>query len=211
VIVSVISGNKIIFCEGEPYSLDYLLLNRLLETIKVPFITVSVGGKFSFSTFARGYFSKKRERQKEEHQNYIVSRDRDFDAIPTQDVHLLKLDTRLGNKNVFLTHKACIENYLIDDTLIHEYWAEKYTEKQEKPASKWGHGDSPGLEAISKWIQNSAEKIKDYQVIRWALSDLIRESNIHSRLKTTWTDSSGNLPDSLLIEDCLLQGINLIR
>jgi hypothetical protein len=136
-----------------------------------------------------------------------------FDVSPTKDAQLLQLDTKSGNKNIFLTHKACIENYLIDADLIHKYWAEKYREKQDNPVSKWGHGDSPGVEAISEWIQASAEKIRDYQVVRWALSDLIRESNTNLRLKTTWTGGSGNLPDpeSLTIEDCSSQGIELIK
>ena len=35
--------------------------------------------------------------------------------------------------------------------------------------------------------------------------------NTHSRLKTTWTGGSGNLPPSLTIDDCLSEGIKLIN
>ncbi len=100
-----------------------------------------------------------------------------------------------------LTHRACIENYLIDANQIHAYWSEKYIEKQQYPASKWGHGDFPGIETISEWIESSSKAIKEYQVVRWALSDLIRMSNSYARLKTTWTGGSENLPTSLKIKD----------
>ncbi len=204
--MSVITGNKIIFCEGKQYSLDYSLLNRLVDTIQGEPTIVPAGSKFTFSIFAQGYFYP----DEVYNQRYVVFRDRDFDAIPTSDVQLLKLDTISGYKNIMLTHRACIENYLIDADQIHAHWSKKYMEKQQYP-SKWGHGDSPGIETISEWIENSSKNIKDYQVVRWALSDLIRMSNTHSRLKTTWTGASGKLPVSLAIEDCQSEGINLIN
>ncbi len=129
--MSVITGKKIIFCEGKQYSLDYILLNRLVDNIQGDPTIVPAGSKFTFSIFAQGYF----------------------------------------------------------------YPGEAYN--QRNPASKWGHGDSPGIEAISEWIENSSKAIKEYQVVRWALSDLIRMSNSYSRLKTTWTGGSGKLPTSL--------------
>jgi hypothetical protein len=206
-MMSVITGKRIVFCEGKPNSLDYRLLNRLVETIRDAPTIVPASSKFTFSMFAQGYFYH----DKAHSQKYVVFRDRDFDTEPTQDVRLLTLDTNLGNKNILLTYRSCIENYLIDAEPIHAYWSDKYEEKRQYPASRWGHGDSPGIEVIAKWIENSSKNIKDYQAVRWALSDLIRESNTHSRLKTTWTGGSGKLPDSLAIGNCLSEAINLIK
>ncbi len=154
-ILSVIAGKKIIFCEGKQYSLDYSLLNRLVDIIQGEPTIVPAGSKFTFSIFAQGYFYP----DEAYNQKYIVLRDRDFDAMPSSNVQLLKLDTRLGNKNILLTHRACIENYLIDANQIHAYWSEKYVEKEQYPASKWGHGDSPGIKAISEWIVKIVQKI----------------------------------------------------
>lgn len=100
--MSVVRG-KVIFCEGKQTSLDFRLLNRIVENLltNTPTIVPS-GGKFTFSTFVQGYFSK----DGATNQPYIIFRDRDFDANPTADISLLRLNS------MFLTHRACVENYL---------------------------------------------------------------------------------------------------
>jgi hypothetical protein len=150
----------VIFCEGDRDSLDQLLLRRILQQYPVPNRPriVPAGGKFTFTQFAQGYFfPKKRSDQK-----YLVFRDRDFDAIPTPDPKLIQLG------RMYLTHRACVENYLLDAKLIDAYWQEQYAQKQENPTSKWGHGDSPGVEEIATWIEESARSLTDYQAVRWA-------------------------------------------
>jgi hypothetical protein len=112
---------------------------------------------------------------------------------------------------MLLTHRACVENYLINADLIHNYWHTKYLEKQENPISKWGHGDSPGIEAISAWIEEAARSLQDYQTVRWALADLLQSSTTRHQLKTTWTGGSGKLPTSLTIQDCKIQAVELIH
>ncbi|MEH2313606.1 MAG: hypothetical protein V7K35_19895 [Nostoc sp.] len=190
--MSVVSG-KIIFCEGKKTSLDFRLLNRVVENLLTnkPTIVPS-GSKFTFSVFVQGYFS----REGEPNQQPIIFRDRDFDAKPTTNIGLIELNSML------LTHRACVENYLFNADLIHNYWHTKYIEKQENPTSKWGHGDSPGVEAISGWIEEAARSLQDYQTVRWALADLLQSSASRHQLKTTWTGGSGKLPFSLTLHDC---------
>ena len=114
--MSVVSG-KIVFCEGIPTSLDSLLLNRLLDKISGERVTiVGSGGKFTFSVFATGYFAQRGTAN----QPYLVFRDRDFDRRPSGNIQLLEF----GRLPMFLTHRACIENYLLDAALIHAYWTE---------------------------------------------------------------------------------------
>lgn len=201
--MSVISSSKVIFCEGTENSLDTFLLDRILETItgQKPTI-VPYGSKFSFSVFAQGYFAKTASNQK-----YLSLRDRDFDVQPSADVELIPLN----NKKIWLTHRTCIENYLLDAELIHQYWSEKYQEKQDNPSSKWGHNNSPGKEAISAWIESGARSIKDYQAVRWALGDLAGIDIARTHLKTTWTKGSGQLPSSLILQDCENEAIQLIN
>jgi hypothetical protein len=171
--VSVVSG-KIIFCEGKQSSLDFRLLNRVVENILTNKPTiVPAGSKFTFSVFVQGYFS----REGATNQQYIIFRDRDFDAKPTANIELIPLNSML------LTHRACVENYLINADLIHNYWHTKYLEKQENPISKWGHGDSPGIEAISAWIEEAARSLRDYQTVRWALADLLQSSTTRTLKK----------------------------
>ncbi|MCD8486443.1 MAG: DUF4435 domain-containing protein [Desertifilum sp.] len=202
--MSVVSSGKVIFCEGKQRSLDIQLVERILEEIPTERPTiVSSGSKFTFSIFAQGYFFPNETPR----EGYLVFRDRDFDAQPPDSAQLIQL----GNQRIWLTYRACVENYLIDAELIDTYWREQYTEKQENPISKWGHGNSPGIEIIAQWIEASARSLQDYQAVRWALGDLLRLGAARSQLKTTWTAGSGKLPSSLLLQDCQTEALRLIQ
>jgi hypothetical protein len=98
---------------------------------------------------------------------------------------LITLGHKSGNQSFTLTYRACIENYLLDASLIDQYWQEKHQEKTDNPASKWGHGDSPGISVIKDWLKSSAEEIRFYQAVRWALGDLLIEGIARDQLKTT--------------------------
>ncbi|MFB2880655.1 hypothetical protein [Floridanema aerugineum] len=202
--MSVVSSSKIIFCEGKQSSLDIQLLERVLETLPTERPTiVSSGSKFTFSVFAQGYFFP----QEIGNQRYLVFRDRDFDAQPSEEVRLIQL----GGQRIWLTHRACIENYLLEPDLIDAYWREKYIEKLENPNSKWGHGDSPGIDRITQWIETAARSLQEYQSVRWALGELLLSSATRAQLKTTWTGGSGQLPLSLAVQDCRTEAITLIN
>lgn len=195
-------GDKVIFCEGKQTSLDFRLINRIIENLSInkPTIVPS-GSKFTFTVFMDGYFSRSETTNKK----YIIFRDRDFDTKPTDNIQLVSLGSML------LTHRACVENYLLDSDLIHNYWFTKYIEKQNNPISRWGHGDSPGITAISTWIEQAAKSLQDYQVVRWALADIIELSASRQQLKTTWTGGSGKLPFSLTLQECQSEGLRLIN
>jgi len=208
VIVSVVSGGRTIFCEGKQSSLDYELLSRLVEGISSDRCTIiPAGSKFTFSIFAQGYFFPNEVIS----QRYIVFRDRDFDVQPTSTIQLLQLGNRLGNRTIALTYRSCIENYLLDPDLIHTYWKAKYAEKLDNPTSTWAHGNSPGVEAISIWIESCAKNLQFYQAVRWALGDLLRMSTAREQLKTTWTGGSGKLPELLDLQSCQNQALELIN
>jgi len=208
VIVSVVSGGRTIFCEGKQSSLDYKLLTKIVDGISGDKPTIiPAGNKFTFSIFAQGYFHP----NEVESQRYIVFRDRDFDVKPTPNIELLQLSNRLGNRSIALTHRSCVENYLLNTDLIHTYWAAKYTEKIEYPTSKWAHGDSPGRETIAEWIESSARNLQFYQAVRWALADLLSMSAARAQLKTTWTGGSGKLPESLDLQSCQNRALELVH
>jgi hypothetical protein len=197
--MSVVSG-KVIFCEGKEKSLDMRLLDRVVENLKDRPTIVPAGSKFTLSVFAQGYFSRASTNRKG-----IIFRDRDFDTNPTDKIQLLEL------KQMFLSHRACVENYLLNADLIDAYWVTKYREKQDNPTSKWGHKNSPGIEDISAWIENAAKSLLEYQAVRWALADLLQSSTSRTQLKTTWTGGSGKLPQSLALPDCKTAAVELIN
>lgn len=197
--MSVVSG-KVIFCEGKEESLDMRLLQKVVENLQEQPTIVPAGSKFTLSVFAQGYFSKASTNRKG-----IIFRDRDFDTNPTDKIQLLEL------KRMFLSHRACVENYLLNADLIHAYWVTKYQEKQDNPTSKWGHKNSPGIEDISAWIENAAKSLLEYQAVRWALADLLQSSTSRTQLKTTWTGASGKLPQSLALPDCKTAAVELIN
>lgn len=197
--MSVVNG-KFIFCEGKEKSYDRALVNRILDGISGVTIVPS-GGKFNFSGFIDGYLDSQSNIS---HQNYIIFRDRDFDEEPSSNIALI----RLGK--YYLTHRACVENYFLDADLIDSYWQEKYREKQDNPSSKWGHGNSPGVGLISQWIESAARNLAEYQAVRWSLGNLSQNAAGRSQIKTTWTGGSGQLPYSLVLDDCSTEAIKLI-
>lgn len=99
----------------------------------------------------------------------MISLIQKFDVPPTKNIKLLELNVR-GRTIAFLTHRACVENYLLDANLIDAYWEMKSKEKQESSKSghknKWGHSDSPGVADISAWIEDSARKLQAYLASR---------------------------------------------
>lgn len=209
--------DKVIFCEG---NLDVGVLNKVVENQFNNITIVAAGGKFSFSTFIQGYFSsieentkdknndkQNQEEQKKAAKKYITFRDRDFDTEPTSEIKLLQID-KLGNRS-FLSHRTCIENYLLDPELIHQYWNTQYAEKLENPTIfKWEHKDSPGVDKINQWIEEAAKILRDYQVVRWALGNLCQLSASRKQLETKWTNK---IPDSLGLSDCKNKALSLIH
>lgn len=198
--MSVVNG-KFIFCEGKEKSYDRALINQILDGI--PGVTIiPSGGKFNFSGFIDGYLDSQSNIN---HQNYIIFRDRDFDKEPSSNIGLI----RLGK--YYLTHRACVENYFLDADLIDSYWREQYrVKKEDHPSSKWGHGNSPGVEVISEWIELAARNLAEYQAVRWSLGNLSQNIAGRSQIRTTWTGGSGQLPSSLVLEDCRIKAGQLI-
>ncbi len=201
--MSVVGGViKLVFCEGEDESspdklasLDKRLLSRLLVGRPPTAVIIPVGGKQQMRGFIRGRLAAP-----DTTQSYLALRDRDFDAEPPTTVSLIQF--RSGQP-IYMCHRAAIENYLIDSTLIHKYW----TESSKGPA--WQHGDSPGEDTIRSWITQAASDIAKYQAIRWSLATL-KPADRWPEMSTTWTKGSGHLPNSLDERECNEQAKKLI-
>ncbi len=152
--MGIICG-AMVFCEGKPSSLDFTVLDRLLT--KKPVAIVPAGGKQGMRSFIDGRLSNTRDQPP-----YLAFRDRDFDRKPPQKPCLIPLT----GKPIFLSFRACIENYLLSANLLDRYWRESAR------GPRWNYGPSPGVEEIDEWIKKSAQKIAVYQAVRWALATL---------------------------------------
>jgi hypothetical protein len=191
--MSVISQGKLLFCEGKPNSLDYAILSRLVnQSVTI----IPAEGKQGLKAFAKGRLSS----YSRQAPRYLIFRDRDFDASPPTSPQLIPLAS--GNQ-VVCTYRACIENYVLEAELLHQYW-------QDRAATpKWQYGPSPTLEHLKNWIAAGAKSISDYQAVRWALASLMPKSG-WPKVETTWTEGSGKLPHSLQLDECKKKAEQLI-
>jgi hypothetical protein len=185
----------VIFCEGRPGSLDDLLLSHILPIGGA--LIKPVGGKRGMRAFIEGHLTSYSEASRPA---YLGFRDRDFDVEPPGHPELIRLR---GEKTIWLTHRAAIENYFIDADLIWQYWAER------EDAPKWAHGPALSVTEIEGHIRASARELVDYQAVRWALSRL-KPGPRWPEIRATWTTGSGDIPASLGYDDCLNQACRLI-
>jgi hypothetical protein len=187
-------SSKIIFCEGRPESLDDLLLGHIVPLGQV--LVQPVGGKYGLRAFIEGYLGSYRGAQP----HYVGFRDRDFDVEPPERSELIRLP---GEKPIWLSYRAAIENYLIDADLLWQYW----TERENTP--RWAHGPALSIDEIKAHIQESARELADYQAVRWALAKL-KPGPRWPNVRTTWTRGSGFIPSSLDYGNCLDQARQLV-
>lgn len=134
-----------IFCEGKD---DSLLLHGFLDS-SGPLI-VPTGGKRGFKSFIDGYCSAYKSVPP-----YVGFRDRDFDIKPPEYPQLIRLH---GEKPIWATYRACIENYFIDADTIIAAW--------EKVGANRQVGNHPGQDSLQEIITNSAHEISAYQAVR---------------------------------------------
>ncbi len=184
----------IVFCEGRPGSLDDLFLHHLIPPGRA-FIR-PVGGKQAMRAFIEGYLGAYVGAVP----RYLGFRDRDFDFEPPPDPQPIRLP---GEKPIWVSYRAAVENYLIDADLIWEYWEER------KDTPAWQHGPPLSKDEIESRIHESARALVGYQAVRWALASL-KPGPRWPELRTTWLAGSGRLPPSLAYGDCLEEAHRLV-
>ena len=188
---------RLIFCEGQPDSLDSALLGR----VKPPDAQISpVGGKYGMGAFIQGRISGYKPNQCPD---CLGFRDRDFDIEPPDKPELIRFSKPQNKIPIWLTHRACIESYFIDAKLLHDYW------EQSAIGPRWQHGQPPTVQEIQKKIFQAARELADYEATRWALAKL-KPGPRWPEIETTWTDGSGHLPRSLEFNDCLTEARMLV-
>ncbi len=134
--------------------------------------------------------------------SYIALRDRDLDFDIPPRASLIEERSPKGtppNQWIFTTYRACIESYLIDAGLIHDYWVYRFSGIVNRPADP-----PPSSDAISQTLIKAAKTISDYQATRWAIASVRpKERPFAPRLFTSWCKKDGILPDDLSFEKCL--------
>jgi len=184
----------LLFCEGKPDSLDYIFLSYLaVGTVQI----CPGGGKYGLNAFVEGRLSSYGVNTPQ----YLVVRDRDFDAEPPASVQLIEYK---GEKPIWLTYRACIENYLLDAELLHQYWTTSSV------GPEWRHGSPPDVLKLDEKMDSVARDITAYQATRWALAKL-KPGRRWPEIYTTWRKGSGYLPPSLDRVSCQSAGRKLVR
>ncbi len=185
----------LLFCEGKT---DLYVLNSLLKGLVNQPTLVPTNGKHGMWAFVSGYLKDRYPKKKSA---YLVFRDRDFDRQPA-DSKLIAWKEDSSNK-VFLSHRACIENYLLEPTFLHAYW------DYQSQGRWWRFGPPPVIELLHKWQEDAARKLVPYQATRWALSSIIPGER-WPRVESTWTEGSGKLPKDLDKDHCIEAAQDLI-
>jgi hypothetical protein len=190
--MAVTNPTSVIFCEGKNNSCDYELLNWTILTGTGPAI-VPLGDKYRFNAAIEGYFAE-RVANDIPLPSIIAFRDRDFDIRPMPEPSLSRLR---GNKPIFATHRACVENYVLDVELFELGWVQSW-------------GTFPGREQMQVLIDESARSIADYQAVRWALASL-KPGDRWPEIRNTWRSSDGDIPQVLDFQSCMVQARELTR
>lgn len=176
-----------IYCEGKRGSLDYDILEKVLGDLGQSIDIKPLGGKFGAPAIMS--YLEKDDFMAAEAKDYLMFRDRDFDAPVPDQVQL----TPKGH--VYFSYRTTIENYLIDPQMFFEF------------AIKKGILELDTLDKAKSTIRESALEIKDYQAVRHALGAMRDDASF----KTRWTEQDGKLPECLELEACMDAAFSLIQ
>lgn len=175
-----------IYCEGKVGSHDYDILNKVLGDLRPNIDIKPLGGKFGAKAIMD--FNENANVLAAKSDFYFWFRDRDFDS-PVPDTPKLTKDG-----HIYSSYRTTIENYLFDSHVFLQYAVNK------------GISGLQTINEVEDLFYNSAIDIRDYQAVRHALGKL--RSGIS--FKTRWMEKDGDLPNSLDLEHCELEGWNLI-
>ncbi len=190
--------SKFIFCEGENNSIDKLFINKYIVS-NSQYAIKPIGTKNNISAFLQGYNTNTAVKMTD----YVLIRDRDFDFEPLENNQgLIPIPKQ---KNVFATHRASIESYFIDATLLHKYlvWLRNTPMYQTKKDIYL-----PTANDIQTTINFAAKKIQSYQAVRWALAKL--KSNNKFFFENKLVKEDGKMPKQLDLAYCQTQAEKLI-
>jgi len=187
--MNITTGATLLFCEGLPRSLDRLMLTNLPDmNVEV----VPTGGKKGMPAFVEGAVYGRTDNPR-----YVLFRDRDLDAEPPPQPHLIRLE---ASKPLYAGHRSCIESYFLSGAMMVEYWNEVLV--------KWGVCplDAAGFDSV---IEDAARQLADYQAVRWGLRKL-RQMHAANDLPDKLGESSGQLPPDLAYASCLTDALSIL-
>jgi hypothetical protein len=177
-----------VYCEGKRGSHDFDILDRIIgdrATIK------PVGGKKGAGAIIE--FIEKGGATRSDF--YLFFRDRDFDCGVPEREELI-----FDGRKTYFSYRTTIENYLFDSGTFFGFIEEKQLKDRYKIISE---------DDVKQVFIRAARAIKNYQAIRHTLGKM-RSGD--ATFNTTWTnEGSGDLPESLSLDDCKRNGWALIQ
>jgi hypothetical protein len=174
-----------IYCEGKRGSHDFDILEKVvgdMATIK------PIGGKRGASAIIE--FAEQGTAKSD---FCCLFRDRDFDCpVPVKE------ELTFDRNKTYFSYRTTIENYLFDTTVFYDFLIENKLQEIYHLHSE--------IDVKNMFI-DTARKIKNYQAVRHALGKL----RFANSFDTTWTGGSGNLPISMMLDECRKEGWNVIE
>ena len=182
------SKNILFFCEGEPNSLDSLIIRLLKRDLRTNNIEIQpLGGKNGRARFAEGFWKT----AETDYLGYIIFRDRDFDIEAQNNDSLITIKPRIGHLlGEFSGSKTTIENYLLRPEWLFEF------------ANQTAPSKNHTREEIDNMFMAASRNLQFYTAARYAIGKLLREVGVINGekgtpfLNSTWLASSGRIPDT---------------
>lgn len=172
-----------LFCEGTKDSLDYRVLEKLLN----PSLNrlVPSGGKHGLSAFMEGYNAVSRVTNKD---YFRAFRDRDFDYEVPQNPSIIR------DGKFIVAYRTMIENYLLHPRTLFDYIQMSGSPKLRSRVAILSDSEDIFRDAISK--------LRFYTAARWAHGVTKRQKAQLFSIQSNWPQHSGNLPENIGDTDC---------
>jgi hypothetical protein len=180
--------SKLLFHEGE---YDGIVLNKVIDGLKGVTL-IRAAGKYGLGAFMQG-FETSANRGVVAPDRLMAFRDRDFD-FPVPDNESLIVPNQA---NQCVSYRTTIENYLLAPETLAAF-------NQEKKLGISQLVDSAEAKAL---LDEVANDITGYSGVRHALGATRKPT----RLETTWTGGSGNLPADLTHDHCKEKATKMIE
>lgn len=179
--------STLLFHEGE---YDGIVLNNVLDGLEGVAL-IRAAGKFGMGAFMQG-FEASANRSVVAPSKLIAFRDRDFD-FPVPQTESLIIPAQ-GNQRV--SYRTTIENYFLSPDTLAAF-------NDEKKLGITSLADSAQAKTL---LDEVANDLITYSAVRHALGATRKPS----RLGTTWTGGSGNLPVDLTYDHCKARAVAMI-
>ncbi len=172
-----------LFCEGTRESLDYKVLEKMLNPSQANLIPAN--GKHGLGAFMDGYGATSRVADK---RYFRAFRDRDFDYNVPPRISLIQ------DGRYLVAYRTMIENYLLHPQTLFDY-----IQKSGSPQARSRISTLSNAEAL---FREAFDIMRFYTAARWAHGALKKQNAGLFWLNSDWPQDSGSIPKNIGDTDC---------